>query len=171
MEAFLTDTIYDFQGTREKKYHIEHHLEHHYYINHQSIAASQLKRMSATQLDEDWKLYDFFGSIYIINLPEETKRLERTRKALEQVGVEDFVVFPAIRGSQQEERVWKQMNTNWIGYNLSTIAGQEAFDKQSQAETGCYLSHLKVIEIVRNHFEEAKKLLKSAKKSKNRRKI
>lgn len=169
MDAFLTDTIPDFQGTKEKKYHKEHHLyiDHQHYIDHQSIAASQLSHMSDTQLDEDWTLYDFFGSIYIINLPEDTKRLESTRKALERVGIKDFVVFPAIRGSQQDERVWKQMNTNWSGYDLSTIAGQNAFDKQSQAETGCYLSHLKVIEIVRNHFEEAKKLLESARQSMN----
>lgn len=167
MDAFLTDTIAEFQVSKEKKYH----KEHHYYIDHQSIAASQLMHMSANELDNDWTLYEFFGSIYIINLPEETERLERTRKALEQVSVKDFVVFPAIRGSQQEERVWKQMNTNWSGYNLSTIEGQEAFDKQSQAETGCYLSHLKVLEIVRNHFKEAKKLLKSAKQNKDRKKI
>lgn len=163
MDAFLTDTISDFQDKKEKKYP----KEHHYYIDHQALAVSQLKSMSATELDEDWMLYDFFGSIYVINLPEETKRLERTRKALEQVGVKDFVVFPAIRGSQQEERVWKQMSTNWVGYNLSSIAGQKAFDKQSQAETGCYLSHLKVLEIMRNRFEEAKKLLESARQRKN----
>jgi hypothetical protein len=160
----LMDIAYDIQITREK--------EHHYRIDHQSIATTQLKNMSNAELDEDWTLYDFFGSIYVINLPEEKKRLERTRKALGQVGVKDFVVFPAIKGSEEvEERIWKQMSTNWAGYDLSTFEGQRDFDKQSKAETGCYLSHLKVLETVRDQFEQAKVLLLSAREENNKRKI
>lgn len=154
---FLTENLPVFNVEKDKEYH--------HYIDHQSIAAYQLKNMSVAELDEDWTLYEFFGSIYVINLPKEKERLKHSRMALKQVSVKDFVVFPAIKGSEQvEERVWKQMDANWSGYDLTTVEGQKAFDKHRQAETGCYLSHLKVLEIVKDRFEQAKELLKSAKK-------
>lgn len=133
------------------------------FINQQLIAETHLKDLSAEELDANWHLNEFFGSVFVINLPQSQDRLARIRGALSQVGVEDFEVFPAIDGRKDvEEKLWKKMDRNWAKIDLSTLEGQRAFDSQRQAEVGCYLSHLHLIQAVKERFDYAIKDLREA---------
>lgn len=131
-------------------------VEHHCYIDHRAAATRHLHALSLEEMDADWMLGEFFGSIYVINLPQATDRLEKFQKALLQIGVRKFHIFPAIDGRKDiEECLWKKMVHNWARFDLSTEEGRQAFDRQRQAETGCYLSHLGVIKKVKVRFQQA----------------
>lgn len=133
------------------------------FIDHQSIAEKHLNTMSSEEMDADWKLNEFFGSIFVINLPQAQQRLEIMNKSLKTIGVEDFEVLAATDGRKDvAKHLWEKMNRNWAKIDLSTKEGQAAFDSQRQGETGCYLSHLRVIETVKERFDCAMQDLKNA---------
>lgn len=54
------------------------------------------------------------------------------------------------------------MDRNWAKIDLSTLEGRQAFDSQRKAETGCYLSHLRLIKTVKERFDSAIKDLEEA---------
>lgn len=127
-------------------------------INHQGAARKQLESMCEKELDADWKLEDFFGTIFVINLPQATERRARIEETLKAVGVKEFEFFSAVDGRKDVPKaLWKKMDLNWARHDLSTEKGQKAFNSQRQAEAGCYLSHLGVIKTVKKRFEEAKR--------------
>lgn len=126
-------------------------------IDHQCNAAQQLHSLSYAEMDGDWMLGEYFGSIYVINLPKATDRLEKVKESLEQVGAKEFEIFQAIDGRQDvSEVLWKKMDSNWARHDLSTEEGRAAFDRQRKGETGCYLSHLGVIKKVKELYDQAR---------------
>lgn len=132
-------------------------VEHHCHIDHQTNASVQLHDLSYAEMDRDWMLGEYFGSIYVINLPRASDRLEKVRLSLAEVGAKEFEIFPAIDGRKEiSEALWRKMDRNWARLDLSTEEGKEAFDRQRQAETGCYLSHLGVIKKVNALYEQAR---------------
>ncbi|MCE5318165.1 MAG: glycosyltransferase family 25 protein [Parachlamydia sp.] len=132
-------------------------VEHHCHIDHQVNALKQLQDLSYAEMDRDWMLGEYFGSIYVINLPSATDRLEKVRQSLAEVGVQEFEIFSAVDGRKEvSEALWRKMDRNWARLDLSTEEGREAFDHQRQAETGCYLSHLGVIKKVKKLYDLAK---------------
>lgn len=142
---------------------IDFPIEHHFLIDHQQVAREQLESLSRAAMDENWMLYDYFGCLYVINLPESTVRLETITKDLKDIGIEQFDILPAINGrTSVPRRFWKKMKYNWANFHLSKKSGREKFKKQRQGEAGCYLSHLKVIKLAKEHFDEAKDMLRQA---------
>lgn len=136
----------------------EFQVEHHYFSDHQKMAKYQIESLSREELDRDWNLDDFFGTIFVINLPEAEERLISCCQALSKIGVTHFEVLPAINGRKDvNEELWKKMDRNWAKIDTSTEEGQRAFDNQRKAETGCYLSHWRVIQIIKERYEQAQK--------------
>lgn len=138
-------------------------IEHHYVIDHQKTAKEQLKSFSNNTLNNDWMIYDYFGCLYVINLERATDRLETITKDLHDIGVEQFDIMPAVDGRVEvPEELWMKMTQNWARYDLSKKSGREKFKKQRQGETGCYLSHLKVIKLVKEKFDQANDNIQNA---------
>jgi GR25 family glycosyltransferase involved in LPS biosynthesis len=138
-------------------------IEYHYVIDHQKIAREQLESLSHHILDKDWMLYDYFGCLYVINLPESKDRLEIIKNDLKGIGVGKFDVLPAVNGrTSVPEEIWKKMKQNWAKYDLSTESGRKKFKSQRQGETGCYLSHLNLIKLVKKRFDKAIRKLQRA---------
>ena len=105
-----------------------------------------------------------FGSIYVINLPDQIERRQRITQVLASIGLasKDFEFFPAIDGRGLPEAIWKKMHNNWQGFDLATAEGVAKLHSQFQREAGCYMSHLKVIETIRKRYEESKAALAAA---------
>lgn len=140
-------------------------LDHSYEMpSLNSIAKAHLKTMTRKELDNDWKLNEFFGSIVVINLPHDTERLSRIIEELHQVGVHDFEIFPAINGRQDvDEAIWRKFKHT----DLRKPEDKEALDRLHKGEAGCYLSHYRVIQNIKNSFENALWQLNEAIKSNN----
>lgn len=137
--------------------------EYPYIIDHQKIAQGHLQSHSSHTLDEDWMMYDYFGCLYVINLPRAKDRLETITKDLQDIGVDQFDIMPAVDGRKNvPKELWKKMTQNWANYNLAHRRGRKKFKRQQQGETGCYLSHLKVIKLVKRRFDQANKKLQKA---------
>lgn len=135
-------------------------------IDHQKEALEQLRSMSDLELDKNLKLQDFFGSIYVINLPHAKARLERMTRELQQVGIENFTVWRAVNGRNSHEvpeALWRKMSLNWRVLDLSTVEGEERLDRQFQGETGCYLSHYRLLQHVKTQYDMAREKLLMAK--------
>ena len=141
-------------------------------IDIQELAARDLATMTEDELDTHWKLNEFFGSIYVINLPQAKERLSSITDALKAIGVHDFKILEATDGRKEvPENIWKKMYRNWAKIDVSTIGGQERLDSQHQAETGCYISHLKILQEVNKKFKQALLDLKKAYSSNDHEKI
>lgn len=134
-----------------------HYVEHHYYVDHQAIVTQHLDAFTLDELDGDWMLEGYFGTLYVINLPHATERLAKFKEALKQVGDPHFEIFPAIDGRKSvSETLWKKMAHNWARIDLTTEEGKETFDRQRKGETGCYLSHLGVIKKVKELYDKSR---------------
>src|SRR5688572_19881518 len=72
------------------------HLIRNYRI--QEIASNHLSTMSSDELNQNWKLNEFFENIMVINLPHALKRLEDITKNLKAIGTKKFKIFKAIHG-------------------------------------------------------------------------
>ena len=66
-----------------------------------SIAINQLKSMSDEELDANWCLNEFFGTIAVINLPSYEKRFKLVTEELKGVGVDSFMRFTGIDGRKE----------------------------------------------------------------------
>ncbi len=131
-----------------------------------SIAVSHLKTMDDESLDLDWKLDEFFESIFVINLPQATTRLANITKQLNDIGVYQFEIFKGIDGRKEvDESIWRKFYTNRDHFDLKTEEGRRNLDLLHQGEAGCYLSHYKVIEKVKNAFDAAMSEMKLAAKN------
>lgn len=134
--------------------------EYPYVIDHQKAAQGHLKSHSSNILDEDWMIYDYFGCLYVINLPRAKDRLETITNDLLDIGVDKFDIMPAVDGRKNvPKKLWKKMTQNWANYNLGTRSGRKKFKRQQQGETGCYLSHLNLIKLVKRRFDKASQKL------------
>jgi GR25 family glycosyltransferase involved in LPS biosynthesis len=128
-----------------------------------TIAKEQLATMSDRELDRDWKLSDFFGTIAVINLPHATERLTRVKRHLHRIGTDEFTVFAAIYGrTELDASIWKKIRGNRDGIDSHSKKGREALDRLHQGEAGCYMSHYKLLQNVRNSFKEALAELQAA---------
>ncbi|MDB6081100.1 MAG: lipooligosaccharide galactosyltransferase [Chlamydiia bacterium] len=131
-------------------------------IDHQAITQKQLVTRSIEELDADWNLESFFGSIYVINLPQATQRLEQITEQLRDVGVKNFEILSATNGRKDlPERLWKKMRQKSVQKDMSADE-RKKFDLQRQGETGCYISHLRLLELVRDNYKQALITLKAA---------
>jgi GR25 family glycosyltransferase involved in LPS biosynthesis len=136
-------------------------------IHLNNLAENDLQTMSSEELDANWKLNDFFGCIYVINLPSAKDRLEKMKESMAEVGIEEFEVFPAVNGRNLEKTLWKKMKKNWANHDLSTVEGKRAFELQRKGEAGCYLSHLHVLEKVKENYDLAISDLQVAQNNQN----
>lgn len=131
-----------------------------------SIAASHLTTMDEAELDKDWRLDELFETIILINLPQATERLENATKQLNNIGVYNFEVFRAIDGRKEVgKEIWSKFHSNRDAINPSKPEGKANLDLLHQAEAGCYLSHYKVVEKVKNAFDAAVQKMNDAKQS------
>lgn len=140
-------------------------------IEHQNIAWSHLTDMTDEELDSDLKLEEFFGSLYVINLPHAKERLSRVTAALHDVGVRHFQVWRATNGRdplEVSEAIWRKMNCNWRKLDPSTPEGLKALEHQYQGEAGCFMSHYRLLQHVREKFHEACQEWQAAASSKDK---
>lgn len=123
------------------------------------IATKHLETMSPMELDSDWRLNEFFGQIYVINLPEATKRLKRLKIEFEKIAC-NFKIFTAIDGRKSvDKEIW-----NKFYLDLHDVGKKEGgLERLHQSQAGCYLSHYKIILKVKKAFEQALQDFKSAK--------
>lgn len=136
-----------------------------YEIPFSVIVKKHLGTMTDEELDTDWKLNELFGSIVVINLPEDTERLYRVTEELNRVGVFDYEVFPAINGRKElDASIWRKFHSNREEFDINTPEGQQALNRLHQGEAGCYMSHYKVIQYVNESFDNALKQLRNAMK-------
>lgn len=130
-----------------------------------SIAARQLSTMSDEELDKDWKLNEFFGTIAVINLPSATKRLEGITKELANVGATSFETFRAVNGrTELESIIWKKFIRKKHGgrFRDDSRKSREQVFNVFKGEAGCYMSHYRIIQKVKDAFETSLEELKEA---------
>lgn len=142
---------------------------HEVVIDHQKLAWEQLADMTDEELDADLKLDQFFGSIYVINLPHAKDRLKRITSDLHAIGLKHFQVWRATNGRNPQEvpeAIWSKMTLNWRQLDTSTPEGLKELQRQHQGEAGCFLSHYRLLCHVQANFKKACKDLQEA-QSKN----
>ena len=119
-------------------------------------AEKHLITMSDEELDQDWKLNEFFGTIAVINLPEAKERLQLITQELNEIGTKTFRVFKAINGRKElSPSIWKKIDSKRGKVNRDKKEKQEVLDQTLQAEAGCYMSHYRLIQSVNRAFEKA----------------
>lgn len=134
-------------------------------IDHQEIAWKHLADMSDEELDSDLKLDEFFGSIYVVNLPQAEERLKRITAEMEKIGLRHFQVWKATYGRNPDEvpeAIWSKMNLNWRHLDPSNPEGLKALHHQFQGEAGCFLSHYRLLKHVQERFQTAMEDLRFA---------
>ncbi len=138
-------------------------IVHEVIIDHQYVSSKHLAEMSPEELDKDWKLDEFFGSVYVINLPQAQQRLQAITANLHSVGMKTFQVFRAVDGRKElEPTIWRKFWKNWQLLPLNTPEGRAAFDNQRKGEAGCFMSRYRLISMVKKQFDEAMQQLKEA---------
>lgn len=133
-----------------------------WYVPIQNIASQQLRWMSKTAQDKNWKLGDFFESIYVINLSQATERLEKFTQELKGIGTTEFNIFPAIQGKNLDYTLWNKFYLNTHSVDLSTTEGKLQLDRTHQSQAGCYMSHYLLIKYMHERFEHARNQLETA---------
>lgn len=132
--------------------------------NHAKMAQNSLEFKNPDTFDHDWKLNSYFGSVFAINLPACKERLESIKEQLQAIGCKKFEIFEGVDGRKDvDEAIWKKLKLNWARLDLSTPEGQARFDRQRQGEAGCYLSHYRIIQLVKSRFDAALKTYRDAK--------
>lgn len=133
-----------------------------------SIAEKHLLTMEPEELDNDWKLNEFFENIVVINLPRSKDRLASITEELRSIGTQSFNRFDAIDGrAELEPFIWQKFFSNRENYDPETEEGRVALDSLHKGEAGCYMSHYAVLKAVAEAFAKAKIKLEEAKKSRN----
>lgn len=131
-----------------------------------TIATEHLSTMSDEELDRDWKLGEFFGTIAVINLPKATERLNSIKNELNSIGTDSFEKFQAIDGRNDvKPAIWQKfMRERVRGKTIPRINGllQRQFWGIFQGEAGCYLSHFQLIKKIKNAFENSLQVLNTA---------
>lgn len=133
-----------------------------------AIAQEHLETLSSEELDNDWRLSEFFGTIAVINLPQDTERLKRITEELHAVGAYDFEVFEAIDGRKDlKPSIWKKLKKNRLRSPIDNNEKKEILDRLHQGEAGCYMSHYLLIKRTKEAFDRAINELKNAKSLKD----
>lgn len=141
-------------------------IVHEIVIGHQKLAWEQLADMADEELDADLSLDQFFGSIYVINLPHAKDRLKRITRDLHAIGLRHFQIWQATNGRNPQEvpeAIWSKMNLNWRQIDTSTQEGLKELQRQHQGEAGCFLSHYRLLCHVQANFIKACQDLQEAK--------
>lgn len=121
-------------------------------------AKKDLETLSPEQMDADWKLNEYFGSVVTINLPRCPERLVSITEKFREIGCKQFDIFKGIDGRVEvPEWIWQKFYLNWGGLDLSTEEGKAQYDTQRKGEAGCYLSHYNVIKGIKENFDKALK--------------
>lgn len=130
-------------------------------INHKQIAEQDLATMTDQEMDNDWKLDEFFGSTVVINLTQAKDRLKQATEELQSVGSTQFEIFPAIDGQNDvKEAYWRKFKRNWANIDTSKDEGQAALERLHKAEAGCYMSHYKIIQKMKEGFDQSPNIKK-----------
>lgn len=131
-----------------------------------SIAKNHLKTMTKSELDSDWKLDEFFETIFVVNLPQSSTRLQKMTEELHAIGTKNFEVFKAIDGRREvAPELWQKFYLNLHGIGNDTEEGKKALDELHKGQAGCYMSHYTILQNVHNAFQNALKDLKAAQKA------
>lgn len=128
----------------------------------QSLALEDLKTMSDQDLDDNWNLNTFFGTISVINLPRASERLSNISTELQQIGVTNFEIFSAVDGQTISEEIWRKIKSKREAINIKTPEGKRRFEKLRRGEAGCYLSHYQLIAQTQALFDQAVEQLAAA---------
>lgn len=142
--------------------------------DHQNIAWQHLADMSDEELDADLKLDDFFGSIYVVNLPQAKERLQRITEDMAKIGLKHFTLWRATNGRDPEEMpeaIWRKMSHNWRNLDLSKPEDVAALHHQYKGEAGCFMSHYRLIKTVQSEFHGAVEELRQALQQKDLKRI
>lgn len=119
------------------------------------IAYKHLAAMSEDELDSDWKFNEFFGTVTVINLPQAEQRLKSVSEEFRNIGTE-FEIFRAIDGCKElEPSIWQKIDDNRDGNDISTEEGRLAQDRFLQGAAGCYMSHYRLIQRIKDCFDRA----------------
>lgn len=137
-------------------------------ISLSSMAKLHLATMSDEDLDKDWRLNEFFGTIAIINLPNDTERLTRVTEELISIGTQEFEVFPATNGRKDlPASIWTKLYHNRNDIDTKLPEGKLALERLHQGEAGCYMSHYRLVQSIKIAFDTALKQLKKARAIQN----
>jgi GR25 family glycosyltransferase involved in LPS biosynthesis len=131
-------------------------------INHQAIAKKSLEEMTDEQMDKNWKLNEFFGTVRVINLDGNKERWKNVKEKLEGVGLKEdkFERFRGINGRKEiDKNIWNHMQSNYKYRPIWTKAGRDKHDNQHMGQTGCYMSHYNLIKETSEKYDNAKKEL------------
>ncbi|NGX58526.1 MAG: hypothetical protein K940chlam3_01433 [Chlamydiae bacterium] len=130
-------------------------------IDHQTLATNFLNEMEVDKLDNNWNLDKLFGSIRVINMNKSPKRLKNVKKYLKQVGLSEnqYKRFVGIDGSQLDKNDWSRMTSNYKHISTITAKGREKLDCQHRNQTGCYMSHYRLIKKIAEKYDEARENL------------
>lgn len=111
-------------------------------------------------LDHDWRLKEHFGSIYLLSGSKE--RLPRVIEELASVGLHkgDYTIFPGTDANQLPDWMVERMYEK----------GEEKRDKNEleaihKGQTGCFISHFRLIECAQEKYRKAIKALEQATQS------
>ncbi len=138
----------------------------------QMIAKDHLIQYSSEELDRNWRLHEFFNSIYVINLDTATGRLKSFTEETKSIGIPSFERFTAVDGSKDiPPSIWHKFYLNRCNVDLSTEIGQKIFTRIRKREAGCFLSCLGVYQKIKQVFDTALQNLAEAKESQNASKI
>lgn len=137
------------------------------HIFHQAIAEKNLRELSSEELDKNWKLNEYFGHIYVINLddrpnaadPQKHKqRFDRVVSDLNKVGCTTFERLRATYGAHElDESIWKRVSDNSWGRSVG-----EELKRQHMNQAGCFMSHYRAIKNANENYVKAEALLKSS---------
>ena len=126
-------------------------------INHQQIARKHLAKKNPAELDANWNLNEFFGSIRFINLERSKDRLASITQQLSSIGLhaEDYARHAACDGrASLPKEVYNRVNS----YNPPHFS-QEQLEQRHQGQAGCYMSHYTLIKDIAKRYEDAQKHL------------
>jgi GR25 family glycosyltransferase involved in LPS biosynthesis len=136
-------------------------------IDHRAIAKKSLEEMTDEQMDKNWKLNEFFGTVRVINLDGHEKRMQDVKKELAGVGLKEgeFERFRGINGREEIKKdIWDQIQSNYKHYDTETKEGREKLDKQHKGQAGCYMSHYRLIKETSEKYDNARRKLLSLQK-------
>lgn len=138
------------------EYSIPQKEENSIIIPLREMAQMHLATMSDKELDNNWKLHEFFETIAVINLPHAQKRLQNITQELHDIGTDTFEVFRGIDGRKEvDPSIWNKFCRNLHNIDTSTEEGRCAIELLHQGQAGCYLSHYQLIKKVKAFFESA----------------
>lgn len=134
-----------------------------------SIAKKHLKTMTKPELDANWRLDEFFETIFVVNLPQSSQRLNKMTQELHGISTKRFEVFKAIDGRNElAPEIWQKFYLNLHGIGNDTEEGKRALDDLHKGQVGCYMSHYTILQKVHHAFQTALNDLEAAKRAQNR---